>query len=562
MKNRRLLSICSSVFCLVALLGLGAVPASAKAPKPAKVTIGQPAIGTSVGNLASILVPVHYPIHLAGRIVETRLALIAPGGKPIRSWVLHERLNSGNDRLPERRRRFTFVHKVGLKAGLSRQLRAGARVRVVARGDLDLDEDGKPELRSGDRSISAPSGEPRQTPVCSSIPQLRLKRGARVSLPLPACDRALDWKVAGKEVRGSARVRGDRLIYRAPRQFRGTTHIQLAAKGVRQYAHVTVGATSGLVVRALGDSVTAGFGYFWSKEKAKWEEMPWWDLLSCRPKAKRFNDACSSNSLSDTSEEGPVRYAPEYGLSNKVSWAAQWAVNYGVTNYRNFAISGSEPKNWAPEGEFHFLTEKIKGEEPDYVLLTLGANPLLSNILFGLYEMACARFGSFQECVKEEFAEVELRTQLRRVYTDLLAAPKPTIFVMQYHLAVPAIDLAYSSVQIAEMGNMLNEEIRKAAAETGSNRIKVVTPPHFNVGVNLEGAFPSKTTCRVGGEPVDGASVQSNPSQWEFEHDPLGGEFCPGPPNAARWLIDGDSGIHPSAAGYKQMASQMPAPAG
>lgn len=560
MRKRLLLSTCSSIFCLAALLCLGAMPAAGKASKPAKVAIGKPAIGTSVGDLASILVPVHYPIHLAGRIVETRVALLAVNGKPIRSWVLHERLNSGRDRLPERRRRFTFVHKVGLRAGLSRRLRAGARVRVIARGDLDVDEDGRPELRSGDLSTSAPSASPRRKPVCSSIPQLRVKRGARVSLPLPACDRAIGWKVTGKKARGSARVRGERLVYRAPRQFRGTTQIQLAAKGVRQYARVTVGATGGLVVRALGDSVTAGFGYTWNEEKAKWEEMPWWDLLDCRPKAKRFNDACSSNSLSDTSEEGPVTYAPEYGLSNKISWAAQWANGWGVTNYRNFAISGSEPKNWAPEGEFHFLTEKIKGEEPDYILLTLGANPLLSNILFGLYEMGCARFGSFRECVEEEFAAVELRKQLRRVYTDLLAAPKPTIFVMQYHLAVPAIDLAYSSVQIAEMGNMLNEEIRQAATETGSNRIKLVTPPHFNVGVNLEGAYPSKFTCRVGGEAVDGASVQSNKSQWEFEHDPFGGEFCPGPANAPRWVIDGDFGIHPSATGYKQMAGKVPAP--
>lgn len=431
-------------------------------------------------------------------------------------------------------------------------------MRVVASGDVDVDEDGKLELRSGDLStaIPTPTNSDRK-PVCSSIPHLRVKRGARVSLPLPVCNREMSWQAVDESSRGSARIRGDRLIYKAPKRFRGSDQIQLVAKGLHLYTRVTVGAPSGLVVRALGDSVTAGFGYFSSGQ-----QMAFKKLVDCRPAAREFNDACSSNSLNEESEEGPVEYAPDYGLSNKVSWAAQWASEYGVTNYKNFAISGSEPKNWAREGEFHSLTAKIESEDPDYILLTLGANPLLSNVLFGLHNMECAiesELPEFEACVREEFAKVELRSNLRSVYAELLAKTKATIFVMQYHLSIPWSALAYSATEIALMGKLLNLEIASVAAEVGSSRLQVVTPPHFNVGIDVSPVYPSHYTCRL--YPVDGPSVQSTGTQDELESHVL--SFCSGPAGGGEpWVINGDTGIHPSAAGYTQMASQVPAPTG
>lgn len=532
--------------------------AQAKVERPAGVQVGHPAIGVSPNGLASILAPVRYPIQLEGRVVETRIALVeGRRERMIRSWVLHERLSGGGEiRRPDRRPGFTFVHRVGLNAGLSRRLRQGAWIRIAASGNMDIDDDGRPEVRSGEISTRRPTSAHRN-PVCSSLPHLRLRRGARVSLPLPVCDQAISWRALDRTSRGSARVRRGRLVYTAPKGFRGTDEIQLAAKGLRLHTRATIGAPGGLVVRALGDSVTAGFGYF-----SGGGQMPFEDLLDCRPAAKRFNDACSSNSLNEESGEGPVEYAPDYGLSNKISWAAQWAGEYGITNYKNFAISGSEPKNWAPGGEFHFLTEKIESEDPDFVLLTLGANPLLSNVLFGLANMECAvesELPEFEACVREEFAKVELRQNLRRVYADLVANTRATIFLMQYHLSVPWSALAYSSTEIAAMGRLLNLEIASVAAEVGSSRLRVVSPPHFNVGVDVSPVYPSRYTCRL--YPVDGPSVQSSGTQDELESHIL--SFCSGPANGGEpWVINGDTGIHPSAAGYTQMASQVPAPAG
>ena len=534
----------------------GAKAGAARVERPANIDVGRPGIGTSPNGLASILAPVSYPIEMAGRVAKTRVSLVEGAHeRVIRTWLLHERLSAGEVRRPDKRSSFTFVHKVGLDADLSRRLRQGAWVQVIAGAGLDVDEDGKPERRWAIASTARPPTRAHGKPLCSSLPHLRLKRGARVSLPLPVCDRKLSWRAIDKSSQGSAQVRRDRLIYTAPQGFRGTDEIELAASGFRLNTRATIGAPSGLVVRALGDSVTAGFGYFSSGRQMAFEE-----LLDCRPAAREFNDACSSNSLNEESAEGPVSYAPDYGLANKISWAAQWADEYGVTNFKNFAISGSEPANWAPKGEFHSLTEKIESEDPDYVLLTLGANPLLSNVLFGLRNMECAvesELPEFEACVREEFAKVGLRQNLRSVYSDLVAHTQATIFLMQYHLSVPWSALAYSSTEIAAMGKLLNLEIASTAAEVGSSRLRVVTPPHFNVGVDISPVYPSRHTCRL--YPVDGPSVQSEGTQDELESHVF--SFCSGPAGGGEpWVINGDTGIHPSAAGYEQMASQVPAP--
>jgi hypothetical protein len=543
---------------LMALLALAvAAPAGAKpaeAASQAKVAVGHPVIGTSANGLASILVPVQYPIELKGRLAELRVALIGARGKTIRSWVLHERLSGGRERLPDRRRRFTFVHRLGLDAGLSRRLRQGATVRVVGSGRLDVDEDGTPEMSSRDVSLGKPLAGPRPKPVCSSAPHLRVKRGGRISVPLPVCDSARNWTAARRTSQGNVLVRGERFVYTAPKGFQGTDQIQLESKKLTRYAEVTVGAASGAVVRVLGDSVTAGFGYYSSGKEIELE-----NLLECRPAPKNFNDACSSNSVGTVSKEGPVEYAPDYGLSKRVSWAAQWAGSYGITNYKNFAISGSEPGNWAPpNGTFYNKTVQIERENPDYILLTLGANPLLSRLLTSPTDLWCAATSGLEEfeaCIKEEFVAVGLRQNLRNVYKELLSRTGATIYVMQYHLSVPWSALFDSSKEIALADTLLNQEIASAVAEFGNSRLRLVAPPHFNVGINIEPVFPSLYSCSP--YPVDGRSVQSSGTQSELAKLHFL-SFCRGP----NWVINNDTGIHPSATGYTQMMLKVPPPAG
>jgi lysophospholipase L1-like esterase len=539
---------------------------------PARVEVGAARIGVSASGLASILVPVRYPIQLTGRLVETRVSLLEPDGGVVGAWTLHERLSGGPIRRPDRRRAFTFVHRVDLREDLAQRLDEGLRVRAVALGRLDANGDGKPELSSSDGETGRLTTIAGKRALCSGIPHVRVAPGQRVSLPLPACDTDVAWAILERRTRGFARVRHGRLIYRAPKRFHGREAVELAGErlqlGARAsspqrlavaYAQFTVGpAAADVVVRALGDSVTAGFGYY-----GNGRPMTIGHLFECRPPSRGYDDACSSNSLVANNKEALV-YAPDYGLSNNVSWAAQWANEHGVTDFVNLAVSGSAPGDWAPEGQFHEKTERIESEDPDYVLMTMGANPLLSEMLFGVDNMGCAIysqiFGGYSECIERAFARVELRENLKRLYADLVQHTDATIYLMQYHLSVPSVALAYSATQIAAMGQLLNREIAAAAAEVNPKRLQVVAPPHFNVGIDVSPVYPSTFTCSRWGYMVDGPSVQSTPTQDELDVlHPL--SFCEGPEGGGPpWVISGDTGIHPSAAGYAQMAAQVPPP--
>jgi lysophospholipase L1-like esterase len=557
---------------LLAALAPAGVAAAKPLPArpPARVQIGQVELVPRPHGAATLLVPVLYPIQYAGRVVRTRVAVFS-GGRPARSLGTRARVGNGRVRRPERRRRFLFVHRFPLGRALLAGGGGNLTFRVAAGGPIDVNRDGKPEIRRLDHSTQHLRGAASPRGLCSSIPSLRLRPGRTVSMPLPICDTPVRWEVFYPRLHGAARIRRGHLVYRARRRFRGSEVVQLLGTRPRQAAgksdleplvvaraRVTVGSGGGTVVRAIGDSVTAGFGYY-----SDGRSMTIGHLLECRPGEKAFDDACSSNSLNRTNRGTKVEYAPDYGLSNNISWAAQWANEHGVTDYENLAISGSEPADWAPGGEFHETTARVESEDPDYVLMTMGANPLLSEMLFGVDNMGCAVysdvFGGYRECVERAFAEVHLQRNLKSLYEDLVDHTDATIYLMQYHLAVPSTALAYSAVQIAEMGKLLNREIATIAGEVDPQRLQVVTPPHFNVGIDISPVYPSRYTCSDFGYEVDGPSVQSNPTQDELEVlHPL--SFCEGPPIGQPWIISGDTGIHPSAAGYAQMAAQVPPP--
>jgi len=560
------------LFLAVALLALLA-PASLASGRPVDehtIEIGRVSTATTSGGRVSLLIPIRYGIQLTGRSVRTRVWLVDDNRGIDRRWDLHDRLDSGRLGSPERRRSFVFVHRVDLSKALAERLGKKAWVRVVSPNWLDVEGDGKREI--GYLSAAVRSLPPAFRRLCSSTPQLRLSPGRTISALLPACGGRYRWVVAEQPRHGRVRIRGERLLYSAPPRFRGSERIELtgvrpsrgvamaSAAPVRSVVGVTVGsADPGIVVRALGDSVTAGFGYY-----SNGTSMTLSRLLGCRPPEKGYDDACSSNSLVTSNKQAKVEYAPDYGLANNISWAAQWANEHGLTNYANYAVSGSEPADWAPGGEFHATTERIEAEDPDYVLMTMGANPLLSEMLFGVDNMGCAVyanvFGGYRECLEAAFAEVHLRASLEALYADLVKNTDATIFLMQYHLSVPSVALAYSATQIAEMGKLLNREIAAVAAAVNPQRLQVVAPPHFDVGIDISPVYPSRFSCSRLGFEVDGPSVQSTPTQDELEVlHPL--SFCEGPAGGGPpWVISGDTGIHPSAAGYAQMASQVPAP--
>lgn len=554
MNRGRLIPILA-LFLLAALpAGSNARPASIEPPAP--VQIGRALLGHTVDGHPSTLIPVTYPIQLVGHVEPLAVTLLDRSGAPVYRKSLRVRLSGGEASLPEQRRRFTFVHRVDLLDRPAIPLQRGMRVQVSAIGRLDANADGKLELSSADSAAQSLSLVPPHA-LCSTPPISRTHPGRRTTVPLPACTGEPRRRLTQQPEHGHAHIEGAGLVYRSSPGFRGTDSLTLA--GGREVRFL-VGASDPIAVRALGDSVTAGFGYY-----SNGTPMTLGRLLECRPPEKEFDDACSSNSLV-TGNKQKLVYAPDYGLSNNISWAAQWANEHGITNYENVAVSGSEPADWAPAGELHKTTAEIEAEDPDYILMTIGANPLLSNMLFGVDNMGCAVysdvFGGYRECIEAAFAEVHLREHLQSLYEDLVQHTGATIYLMQYHLSIPSSALAYSATQIAEMGKLLNGEIEKTAAAVSPARLRVVTPPHFNVGVDISPVYPSTFSCSRLGYTVDGPSVQSAPTQKELAIlHPL--SFCKGPEGGGPpWVISGDTGIHPSAAGYEQMAAQVPPPAG
>ncbi len=531
-----------------------------------RVTLTPPREGRS-----SILLEVRYPIALVGHRLDLGVRMFPRSDAPmLKSWNLHPLANGGLPAAPEPRSHFKYVHRIPLGPALTRAAR-GAMLHVEARAALDANGDGKPELSDKAFSLRALGAAPQPTPLCSSVPQLRPRQGQPTVVPLPDCDVDKRWVISRRPAHGKARIRGGKLIYRPARRFRGTDSLQLTGappRGTRYRGKLPltpvpvvfkVGATPEVVVRAMGDSVTAGFGYYDSGKL-----MSLFSLPECRPGSVTLVDPCSSNSKTVDNEAKEVEYAPDYGLSNNISWAAQWANEYGITNFENVAISGAEPGQWAPGGPLYSTTKRIESEDPDYILMTIGANPLLSEMLFGIDHMGCAIyadvFGNYRECIEEAFAGIKLHENLEDLYRELVKNTSATIYLMQYHLSIPSSALAYSSLQIAEMAQMMNAEIAAVAKAVNPRRLQVVTPPHFNVGIDLEPLFPSHYSCSRLGYKVDGPSVQIKATQDELllSH-PL--SFCKGPVHGPPWVISGDTGIHPSAAGYAQMASQVPAPA-
>ena len=261
----------------------------------------------------------------------------------------------------------------------------------------------------------------------------------------------------------------------------------------------TAASSTGLRVRAFGDSITAGYGFLG-------DGTPWdiTDLLRCRPPSGAMNDRCSSNSsLGPGAPAGPPVFSADFGLANNVAWPAQVATTLGVTDYANYAVTGSEPRQWmnlAPEpdqpdnGQFHDILVRLENDDPDLVLMTLGANPLLADFLTGP-GMACALFDDeatqrtlFEDCIGAVIQENLVSQRLIAVYLDILAhTAKAKILVSHYYLTIPAITL-FTEWQAQGMVDAVNGQVDTAVAavkESGANfaeRIAISDPTRFDSG--------------------------------------------------------------------------------
>jgi hypothetical protein len=326
-------------------------------------------------------------------------------------------------------------------------------------------------------------------------------------------------------------------------------------------------------MRAMGDSVTAGFGFLG-------EGTPMQDgqLLDCRP-PDNLNNRCSSNSDNGPDSTAAPEWSTDFGLKNNISWAAQFANSHEPNGkpitapdiFQNRAVTGSAPTDWLPGGPFNDELEGIIAENPELIAMTMGANPLLSNILLSFSGEECSfetTVADLQACIKPFFDQVDLTGNLQKLYTAILNGTDSSVVVFQYHLADPAAG-NFSNWQIEAIIDFFNIQISTAIANTEQAlpeqaarlleieaQIEPSAPqpdelPRFNIGLPpvSQQTWTASYDCGTG-QLVDGPSHQSTVTQNDID-DSSG--FCPGDP----WVISADFGIHPNADGYKQFAQTL-----
>jgi lysophospholipase L1-like esterase len=369
---------------------------------------------------------------------------------------------------------------------------------------------------------------------------------------------------------------------------------------------------------ALGDSVTAGFGYY-----GDGDEMSALKLGSCKP-LSQLNGRCSSNSrLRGGATGADPSYTADFGLANNVSWAAQFANGLqgggklaGDGQYANYAVTGSSPGDWMalpsdakgskgyPDGSGALTPtlDKVLAGDPDLVAFTIGANPILSNMMPSLlgnpiWNM-CKDFwtwGGTGACLEQRFGNgvssaVQLRAHLVALYRHMLTGTTHTTFVvMPYHLTVPtgtsagwdwwmlegAIDLLNRTIDDAV------DDVRQALPQDADRLLHVraqfdpnATDPtklaRFNFGgssfhLDPAACIPASVACAKGSRDdygwdnrydchwythdADGPSHQATVTQTASFYT----STCGGTP----WILSSDSGIHPNRAGYQQFASAL-----
>ncbi len=358
------------------------------------------------------------------------------------------------------------------------------------------------------------------------------------------------------------------------------------------------------VMGAIGDSITAGWGYVGgtpAQISGNEHDFDIVRLKQCEPLAN-LNNRCSSNAFVGPGDERPLyRWSPDAGLAANVSWTAQFANRHGIqrttnglTTFDNRAVSGARPEDWGQGGVLYRDLEAML--QNNLTVLTLGANPMLANtILDTKLGEECARIPNLLnrfyevsagiQCMQKQMETLKLYERLRAIYRRLLDGPRNRVVVMLYGLTYPIIGQVvtpllanyYSPWNIEAMANEVNATIKRAvedeaklAREQGKgDRLFWVEPGRFNMGLpsynqvylGLPGVdCPTFQAPTIG--KVDGTSNQSKLVQ-TTTIGLVTGDFitqlntCPSANPSEIYFESLDGGLHMSRAGHKRFADAL-----
>ena len=293
-------------------------------------------------------------------------------------------------------------------------------------------------------------------------------------------------------------------------------------------------APPGFRVRAIGDSVTSGFGYCGTADAgcgaAQDQLMGISHLIHCATGAR--DNRCSSN------------FGNPSGAGSSVSWALQFARREGVADFSNTAVQGSTPEDWNAGGQENGRLAQVVADDPDLTLMTLGANPILHDYYAGsgvpcllLHHEAAVR-----TCVRASVLQYAVVPRLEAIYAALLSAPRNHIVVFQYHTPVPiaAAGLALRS-KIAAMMEEINAGVAQAVAQTAQRhpgRITLLSPDGSPWAAAHQ--CPDVQAVMIAEWRVSLGHVGLDPHH-----------------SSTPWVLSGDGCIHPTMAGYEQFANPL-----
>lgn len=341
----------------------------------------------------------------------------------------------------------------------------------------------------------------------------------------------------------------------------------------------------------IGDSVTAGFGYFGQKENAKNisgkvnNEFPsnWYfgdnSLSDCSPADHGTPiDQCSNNNFNGAPwSAGPWKDgadAPDVAYSYQIAKSQDPAKAAPVENW---AITGSTPAMWDTGGAFNYQLKNIKDTT---VIMTLGANPILSTFLkirlSGINQVngACADSTMWlgwtgwwayppskaAKCAEQQWAQNQQTEHLMSVYQTLLKNNNK-VLSMGYYRACPwSFGVWQPNGNVAKgpaSGNSCPSQ-REKVSECSSCKVDGSTS-QWDQAVAAQNAMNDKIAAAVGstqawarGAGIDPANLQfvlPDQSEWA-KHQAWDGDS---------WVFKNDTWIHPSKAGHTQLAKTVTA---
>lgn len=239
-----------------------------------------------------------------------------------------------------------------------------------------------------------------------------------------------------------------------------------------------------LTIRALGDSVTAGFGYY-----ADGSPVPAGEILGgvkdrilAAPGKFLFGiPGDVGRCLPPTPPDGRCQSPAQ--IAYPAVFARQLRIPVRRPSFENLAVSGSTPLDWLGP-RFGDELSRIVRDDPDLTVLTLGANPLLQDFLGG--HGVCARTPLARHCIDGEIKGQQVEERLARMLERLLATNprgrRGDVVVFTYHEAhpIPAFGAAVS-VLLERLNEAIEGAVSRARTADPANagRLLVVDPPSF-----------------------------------------------------------------------------------